>query len=121
MELMRHYRYSNTTFAKALGVSASTIGYIDIYRSYPSMETILKLLDLHPDINANWLITGEGQMIKSDRNVDAEIKDLNRQIRILNENNDWKTKKIEELERKIAERESAIKTLSAQIQKMRPL
>jgi DNA-binding XRE family transcriptional regulator len=61
MQLMKEFRYSNTTFAKALGVSASTIGYIDIYRSYPSMETMLKLLELHPNVNVNWLIKGEGE------------------------------------------------------------
>jgi DNA-binding XRE family transcriptional regulator len=103
IQAMKHFRYNKNSLATALGVSPPSIGHIEKHRNFPGFEVILKFLELHPEINANWLITGEGQMIKSPRNIDAEINDMNRQIRILNENNDWKARRILKLERIIRE------------------
>lgn len=118
IQLMKYFRYNKNSLAIALGVSAPSIGHIEKHRNFPGFELILKLIELHPNINANWLVTGEGEMIKGERNYDKEILDMSRQIRMLHENNSWKADKIEDLESKIADLESKLEEEKTEVKRL---
>ena len=50
-------------FADSIGVSQATLSHILGTRgSLPSLDVLLRLNQRYPDINLNWLITGEGAM-----------------------------------------------------------
>lgn len=54
-------------FADKIGVSPATISHILSGRNkYPSAEVMLRLHETYPDIDLNWLLTGEGTLIKDD-------------------------------------------------------
>lgn len=52
-------------FAESIGVAQATISHILGARNkYPSTEVVLRLQQRYPDIDLNWLLTGEGSMSK---------------------------------------------------------
>jgi transcriptional regulator with XRE-family HTH domain len=51
-------------FANEIGVQASSISHILSGRNKPSLEFIQKVLHTYPDINYEWLISGNGTMHK---------------------------------------------------------
>ena len=54
-------------FAEQIGVAPATISHILSGRNkYPSAEVMLRLHDTYPDIDLNWLLTGEGTLVKGD-------------------------------------------------------
>ena len=54
-------------FADKIGVAPATISHILSGRNkYPSAEVMLRLHETFPDIDLNWLLTGEGTLVKDD-------------------------------------------------------
>ena len=53
---------TSTKFADEIGVQRSSISHILSGRNKPSFDFIEKMLLAYPDINAQWLITGKGNM-----------------------------------------------------------
>ncbi|MCW3161876.1 helix-turn-helix domain-containing protein [Chryseobacterium oryctis] len=61
--------YSNLTpseFADEIDVQRSSISHITSGRNKPSLEFIIKIKSRFPEILWDWLVTGEGEMLKSD-------------------------------------------------------
>jgi len=68
--------YSNFTpseFADEIDVQRSSISHITSGRNKPSLEFIIKIKSRFPEILWDWLVTGEGQMLKSDLPEAKEI------------------------------------------------
>jgi transcriptional regulator with XRE-family HTH domain len=62
-------------FADEIGVQRSSISHIISGRNKPSYDFIVKILSRFSGINADWLLTGKGNMIKSSGNtINAGIK-----------------------------------------------
>ncbi len=59
-------------FADEIGVQRSSISHILNGRNKPSYDFISKVLKRFSGINAEWLITGKGSMIKSATGMEAE-------------------------------------------------
>lgn len=57
---------SATKFATHIGVSPRTINYQLEEDGSLSLEVIVRILAAFPDIDANWLLKGEGSMFTSD-------------------------------------------------------
>ena len=54
-------------FADKIGVAPATISHILSGRNkYPSAEVMLRLHETFPAIDLNWLLTGEGTLVKDD-------------------------------------------------------
>lgn len=64
IELMVKTGHSKSTFAKELDVSLPLITHITNGRNKPGMELIQKILTVYPDLNARWLLLGEGEMFE---------------------------------------------------------
>ena len=65
LKIIRHYNLSITEFSREIGLnSAATIQKIITYQRKASPKTTGKILNRFPDINYDWLITGQGEMIK---------------------------------------------------------
>jgi plasmid maintenance system antidote protein VapI len=62
-------------FADEIGVQRSSISHIISGRNKPSYDFIIKLLNRFKGINAEWLLTGEGSMIKSNKSGQSTEKE----------------------------------------------
>jgi DNA-binding XRE family transcriptional regulator len=67
--ISRVIEYSNLTpseFADEIDVQRSSISHITSGRNKPSLEFIIKIKSRFPELLWDWLVTGEGEMLKSE-------------------------------------------------------
>ena len=64
-KILREEGMTATKFAEEIGVQASSISHIISGRNNPSTDFVIKLLERFRGINAEWLLTGKGEMYKS--------------------------------------------------------
>jgi len=64
-EYMIHKNINAGELAHSLDVQRSNISHILNGRNKPSAAFIEKMLTVYPDLNARWLLTGEGNMTDS--------------------------------------------------------
>ena len=66
-----------TRFADEIGVQRSSISHILSGRNKPSFDFINKTLEKYTELNAEWLITGKGEMYKTNKQqTSARYKEL---------------------------------------------
>ncbi|QOR74304.1 helix-turn-helix transcriptional regulator [Cruoricaptor ignavus] len=63
-KIMQYSELSPTEFAEAVDVQRSSISHITSGRNKPSLEFITKIKARFPEIEWDWLINGEGDMLK---------------------------------------------------------
>ena len=73
--------------ADNIGVNRATISHILSGRNKPSIDFFEKLLNIYPNINTNWLISGMGYM-KNDNNEKQvfSIKKVDKVVVFYNDN-----------------------------------
>lgn len=59
-EIMMHYELSAASLADSLQVQRSSISHLINGRNKPSLEFILKVVDIYPEVNLYWLLLGIG-------------------------------------------------------------
>lgn len=64
IEFLRKENKSSANFALEIGVQPSSISHIISGRNNPSLDFIMKMLSKYPDLSADWLLFGKGQMLK---------------------------------------------------------
>jgi transcriptional regulator with XRE-family HTH domain len=77
IQFLSENNLTSTKFADRIGVQRSSISHILSGRNKPSFDFIEKMLLAYPDLNAQWLITGKGNMLKNQPslfNTEDEIK-----------------------------------------------
>ncbi|MBN1115840.1 MAG: helix-turn-helix transcriptional regulator [Bacteroidales bacterium] len=65
-KLLVHYKLTSAQLADSIDVQRSSISHILSGRNKPSYDFLLKIIQSFNDLNAEWLITGNGNMLKSD-------------------------------------------------------
>lgn len=101
--LKTHNFVSNPkSFAAEINVSSSLITEICKTRTNAGITPIQNLINKYPNIDANWLLTGEGSMLKIDgikTNIDyKELAEARFEIiELKNEKIEWLEKEIEKL------------------------
>lgn len=63
IEFTKYKGIGQTKFERAVGLSN---GYLNQLRHAPSYEKIQMIIGTFPDLNEVWLLTGEGEMLKSE-------------------------------------------------------
>jgi len=72
-QLLDYKKLSPSRFAEIVGVQRSAVSHIISGRNNPSLLFIGKILNKFSDIDAEWLITGKGNMLKNQNFVINEI------------------------------------------------
>ena len=65
IQFLKEKSLTSTKFADEIGVQRSSISHILSGRNKPSFDFIEKMLIAYPDIDAQWLITGKGNMMSN--------------------------------------------------------
>lgn len=63
-KILEEYGLNSSRLAEKMGIQRSGISHIMAGRNKPSYDFIVSLLKLFPEIDANWLLTGKGSMLK---------------------------------------------------------
>lgn len=65
-KVIEYSKLSSSEFADEVDVQRSSISHITSGRNKPSLEFIIKIKSRFPEILWDWLVTGDGEMLKSD-------------------------------------------------------
>ena len=65
MNFIKSSGVSVRAFERACGLSN---GYIKELRKSPTADKVRSIMDAYPELNAQWLMTGEGEMLNDDNN-----------------------------------------------------
>lgn len=81
MDIMKYSGKTVAQFAELIGVSPSAISHIQNRRNRPSLDIVQKILDAMPEINTEWLMRGDGEMLANNfhrqkENSDTQLGDL---------------------------------------------
>lgn len=66
-KVIEYSKLTPAEFAEEIGVQRSNISHIISGRNKPSLDFITKIKTAFPDFEWDWLITGEGEMLISNR------------------------------------------------------
>ena len=69
-KIISYSELSSSEFADEIDVQRSNISHITSGRNKPSLDFLIKIKERFPELQWDWLIKGEGEMIKS---VDDDI------------------------------------------------
>lgn len=64
-KIMEYAGVSPKRFAEILGIERSNVSHIMSGRNKPSLTVVQKILKNFPDISSDWLLFGEGNMLKA--------------------------------------------------------
>jgi DNA-binding XRE family transcriptional regulator len=64
-KVIEYSHLTSSEFADEIDVQRSSISHITSGRNKPSLEFIIKIKSRFPEILWDWLVTGEGEMLKS--------------------------------------------------------
>jgi len=66
LEVFKQSELSRAEFAQALGISNAVLSHISSGRNKPSLDLVLALLNKFPEIHPEWLLLGNGPMLRKD-------------------------------------------------------
>ena len=72
LKFLTKEQLSSARFAEIIGVQPSSISHIISGRNKPGFDFIQKILINYPSLNAEWLITGKGNMLKRE-NIQGDL------------------------------------------------
>ncbi|WP_400073196.1 helix-turn-helix domain-containing protein [Zobellia russellii] len=58
--LLKYYGLSASSFADKINVQRSSISHLLSGRNKPSLDFVLKVVNVFPDVNLYWLLNGKG-------------------------------------------------------------
>ncbi|MCJ8154043.1 helix-turn-helix domain-containing protein [Chryseobacterium sp. SSA4.19] len=82
-KVIEYSRLTSSEFADEIDVQRSSISHITSGRNKPSLEFIIKIKSRFPEILWDWLVTGQGEMLKSE--LSEIVKPINESVEILEE------------------------------------
>ena len=72
--ILDYYALSASGFADKIGVQRSSLSHLLSGRNKPSLDFILKIIEIFPEVDLYWIINGVGNFPKSDVIAVSEIE-----------------------------------------------
>ena len=66
LEFLKYNEMGQTAFEERVGL---TRGYISKVKKDIGSSMVTKIAEIYPDLNVNWLVTGEGKMLKEKEGI----------------------------------------------------
>lgn len=97
IQFLKEMNLTSTKFADVIGVQRSSISHILSGRNKPSFDFIEKMLVAYPEVNAQWLITGKGNIFENQPSLFNQETDAAENTSTQRESNIQKTSMQEHL------------------------
>jgi transcriptional regulator with XRE-family HTH domain len=68
--ILEYYSLNASSFADKIGVQRSSLSHLLSGRNKPSLDFILKILDVFPEVDLYWILNGKGTFPKSELKSD---------------------------------------------------
>ena len=70
--LMSHYGMTAAAFSDKIGIQRSSVSHLLSGRNKPSLDFILKIIASFPEVDLYWLITGAGNLMRSEHRIETK-------------------------------------------------
>lgn len=104
LEIMGYLKLTKAEFAQKLGISSAVLSHISSGRNKPGLDIVLAILTQYSQVSADWLLLGNGAMIRENENregLDQMLKLID-EVKLLNDMNyNGLTSRIEALKKRI--------------------
>ncbi|KDN56300.1 helix-turn-helix domain-containing protein [Flavobacterium seoulense] len=67
--ILDYYSINASAFADKIGVQRSSLSHLLSGRNKPSLDFILKILEVYPEVDLYWILNGKGNFPKNDENL----------------------------------------------------
>jgi transcriptional regulator with XRE-family HTH domain len=78
--ILKSKNLSSSQFADEIQVQRSSISHILSGRNKPSLDFIMKILSTYPEVDADWLIFGKGQMVKQENTQPEYVEKMQQEL-----------------------------------------
>ncbi|WP_338408571.1 helix-turn-helix transcriptional regulator [uncultured Flavobacterium sp.] len=68
-----YYSVNASGFADKIGVQRSSLSHLLSGRNKPSLDFILKIIEVFPDVDLYWILNGKGTFPKSENKIAATV------------------------------------------------
>jgi len=72
--ILDYYGLNASAFADKIGVQRSSMSHLLSGRNKPSLDFVMKILEVFPDVDLYWILIGRGNFPKNDEVVISETK-----------------------------------------------
>ena len=79
----------SSSFADKIGVNRATISHILSGRNKPSIDFLQKMIFSFPDLNLNWIVSGEGFMNKNNETNESLLSKKIKKIVVFYDDNSF--------------------------------
>jgi transcriptional regulator with XRE-family HTH domain len=69
--ILEYYSLNASAFADKIGVQRSSLSHLLSGRNKPSLDFILKILDVFPDVDLYWILNGKGSFPKNSETTNS--------------------------------------------------
>ena len=70
--ILDYYNLSASAFADKINVQRSSLSHLLSGRNKPSLDFIIKVIEVFPEVDLYWILNGKGAFPKSEKNFSAQ-------------------------------------------------
>ena len=78
--ILDYYGLNASSFADKIGVQRSSMSHLLSGRNKPSLDFVLKILDVFPEVDLYWILNGKGNFPKNEEEIVNSKPELNSEI-----------------------------------------
>ncbi len=70
--ILDYYNLSASAFADIINVQRSSLSHLLSGRNKPSLDFIIKVIEVFPEVDLYWILNGKGTFPKSEKNISIQ-------------------------------------------------
>lgn len=74
--ILDYYALNASSFADKIGVQRSSMSHLLSGRNKPSLDFVMKILEVFPDVDIHWILNGKGNFPKSNEEISEMRKPI---------------------------------------------
>ena len=79
--ILDYYSLNASSFADRIGVQRSSLSHLLSGRNKPSLDFILKILEVFPDVDLYWILNGKGTFPKNSEQFDKTVNNVEQVVK----------------------------------------
>lgn len=79
--VLDYYNLSASAFADKINVQRSSLSHLLSGRNKPSLDFIIKVIEVFPEVDLYWILNGKGSFPKTDKQMAVELTNPGKEIR----------------------------------------
>ncbi|RKS94192.1 helix-turn-helix protein [Flavobacterium limicola] len=79
--ILDYYSLNASSFADKIGVQRSSLSHLLSGRNKPSLDFILKILEVFPDVDLYWILNGKGTFPKNSKQFDKTVNNVEQVVK----------------------------------------